>query len=81
MRLSGKMAGVLIEQIAGWGQATFKPAVQAESDGIEGAYGLGLIWSLDRITRDNTAFRTDEQLRAPYMPFDGLVFFARRGQR
>jgi hypothetical protein len=96
------MARVLIEQIAGWGEATFKPPapadalasaegtlghslpndlghVLAESDGVEGEYGLGLVWSVDRIARDNTAFRTDDQFRDLYMPFDGLVFFADAG--
>lgn len=53
--------------------------VLAESDGIEGEYGLGLVWSLARIVRDNNTFRTDEQLRSLYMPFDGLVFFADAG--
>ncbi len=53
--------------------------VLAESDGIEGEYGLGLIWTLDRITTDNPVFRNDEQFRGLYMPFDGLVFFADAG--
>ena len=96
------MTGVLIEQIARWGEATFRPPVQAEavasaettlghslpndlgqvlaeSDGIEGEYGLGLVWSLDRITADNASFRTDESFRDLFMPFDGLVFFADAG--
>ena len=53
--------------------------VLAESDGIEGEYGLGLVWSLARIVSDNSTFRTNEQFRRLYMPFDGLVFFADAG--
>jgi hypothetical protein len=96
------MARVLIERIAAWGEATFKPPVDpkalsmaeatlghplpddlgqllAESDGIEGEYGLGLVWNLDRIARDNAAFRANVEFRDLYMPFDGLVFFADAG--
>ena len=51
----------------------------AESDGIEGECGLGLIWGVDRISRDNLLFRIDEQFRELYMPFEGLIFFADAG--
>jgi hypothetical protein len=51
----------------------------AESDGIEGKYGLGLVWNIGRIARDNTAFRANVEFRDLYMPFDGLVFFADAG--
>lgn len=96
------MLRVLIERIAAWGEATFKPPVDsealrkaeatlghplpddlgqllAESDGVEGEHGLGLVRSLDRITMHNTAFRTNVEFRELYMPFDGLVFFADAG--
>ena len=51
----------------------------AESNGIEGEYGLGLIWAVGRISRDNLLFRTDEHFRELYMPFEGLIFFADAG--
>ena len=51
----------------------------AESDGIDGEYGLGLLWRLGRIMTDNIRFRTHGQFRELYMPFDGLVFFADAG--
>ena len=93
---------MLIERVAGWGEASFKPPARAEvlsaaevalghalpndlgqllaeSDGIEGEYGLGLLWSVARITRDNAHFRSDEQFHELYMPFDGIVFFADAG--
>lgn len=43
-----------------------------ESNGVQGEYGLGLIWPLERIVTDNASFRT-------YMPFDSLLFFADAG--
>jgi hypothetical protein len=53
--------------------------VLAESDGIDGEYGLGLLWNIDRLRRDNIEFRTYPDFRELYMPFDGLVFFADAG--
>lgn len=50
-----------------------------ETNGIQGEYGLGLLWSTERIARDNTYFRTDADYRELYMPFLGLVFFADAG--
>lgn len=50
-----------------------------ESNGIEGEYGLGLLWSIERIVRDNHEFRTGGNLRELYMPFDGILFFADAG--
>lgn len=93
---------MLIDQIAGWGEAMFHPPAQAEalsateaslghplpndlgpvlaeSDGIDGEYGIGLLWNVDRIRRDNIEFRTYEDFRELYMPFDGLVFLADAG--
>ncbi len=51
----------------------------AETNGIEGEYGLGLLWSAERIAADNVRFRTTEEFRGLYMPFDGIVFFADAG--
>lgn len=51
----------------------------AETNGIEGEYGLGLLWTTQRIADDNARFRDDEALRGLYLPFTGLVFFADAG--
>jgi len=50
-----------------------------ESNGVEGVYGLGLIWNTERIKRDNLAFRTSSDFNDLYMPFDHLLFFADAG--
>ena len=51
----------------------------SESDGIVGEYGLGLLWSTDRIAEDNAWFRSYPEFAELYMPFDGMVFFADAG--
>lgn len=51
----------------------------AETNGIEGEYGLGLLWNTDRIADDNAQFRDDDHFRDLYMPFAGMVFFADAG--
>ncbi|MCX2746877.1 SMI1/KNR4 family protein [Arthrobacter sp. MI7-26] len=51
----------------------------AETNGIESEYGLGLLWSAERIAEDNDRFRNSTVFRQLYMPFDGLVFFADAG--
>ena len=50
-----------------------------ESNGIEGSYGHGLIWNVDRITKDNLFFRQFSEYKDLYMPFDHLLFFADAG--
>jgi len=50
-----------------------------ESDGIEGSYGLGLIWDVERIKKDNLNFRQFPDFKDLYMPFDHLLFFADAG--
>ncbi|KHL02427.1 SMI1/KNR4 family protein [Sinomonas humi] len=51
----------------------------AETNGIEGEYGLALLWNTERIAEDNTRFRKNVDFRRLYMPFVGLVFFADAG--
>jgi cell wall assembly regulator SMI1 len=51
----------------------------AETNGIEGEYGLGLLWSTQRIASDNAYLRNDADVRDSFMPFAGLVFFADAG--
>jgi hypothetical protein len=47
-----------------------------ESNGIDGAYGAGLIWPTEGIVSENLAMREDAELATLYMPFDPLLFFA-----
>ncbi|MEZ4707976.1 MAG: SMI1/KNR4 family protein [Caldilineaceae bacterium] len=50
-----------------------------ETNGIEGEYGIPLIWSIARIEADNLKFRNNTDFRELYMPFDNLLFFADAG--
>ena len=50
----------------------------AETDGVLGAYGLGLVWPLDRIVSDNSEFRHHLAFR-DYMSVDSMLFFGDGG--
>lgn len=50
-----------------------------ESNGVVDKYGLGLIWSIETIVSTNIEFRTYEDFKELYMPFDALLFFADAG--
>jgi hypothetical protein len=50
-----------------------------ETNGVNGEYGLGLVWPVERIVADNLAFREYESFRELYMPFTHLLFFADAG--
>jgi hypothetical protein len=54
-------------------------ALLAETNGVEGEYGLGLVWSAERIAADNSRFRRSPDFAELYMPFDPLVFFSDAG--
>ncbi|MGW3208395.1 SMI1/KNR4 family protein [Streptomyces sp. NPDC001135] len=54
-------------------------ALLRESNGIEGEYGDGLIWSAARIASESQTLRADAELATLYMPFDPLLFFADAG--
>ncbi|MBV7562190.1 SMI1/KNR4 family protein [Pseudomonas sp. sia0905] len=49
------------------------------SDGLEGEYGLDLVWSLNRIVSDNLNFRGNNEFKELYMPFNCLLFFGDAG--
>lgn len=51
----------------------------SESDGVQGQYGLGLVWPVERILSDNLAFRANADFQELYMPFDCLLFFGDAG--
>ncbi len=68
-----------VEQALGIAFPTSLREILLESDGVQGEYGLGLIWPADRIRQDNLAFRTQATFAELYMPFDSLLFFADAG--
>lgn len=47
----------------------------SESNGIEGEYGLSLIWNCERIIADNLRFRNHADFPDLYMSFEQLLFF------
>lgn len=50
-----------------------------ETDGLEGEYGLDLVWTAERVGTDNARFRSDPDFAELYMTFEGLLFFADAG--
>ena len=50
-----------------------------ETDGVEGEYGEGLVWPVERLVEDNLMFWSNPDFRELYMPFDPLLFFADAG--
>lgn len=50
-----------------------------ESNGVQGEYGLGLVWPIERIVADNLEFRRNSTFRDIYMPFTSLLFFGDAG--
>ena len=54
-------------------------SVLLESNGVEGAHGLGLIWSAERILEANLTMRSHPNFAELYMPFECLLFFADAG--
>lgn len=53
--------------------------VLMESNGVTGEYGLGLLWSTDRIKSENLMFRSNDDFKELYMSFDDLLFFGDAG--
>ncbi|MYQ45236.1 SMI1/KNR4 family protein [Streptomyces sp. SID4985] len=54
-------------------------ALLRESDGIEGEYGDGIVWSAERIASENRSLRENADFRFLHMPFEPLLFFADAG--
>ncbi|AKL70633.1 MULTISPECIES: SMI1/KNR4 family protein [Streptomyces] len=50
-----------------------------ECDGVRGRYGLDVVWSAERIAKDNADFRTARDFPQLYMPFEPLMFFGDNG--
>lgn len=68
-----------VEQSLGARLPTSLASLLSESNGVEGEYGLGLLWEVERISADNAAFRSNPDFLNLYMPFDCLLFFADAG--
>jgi hypothetical protein len=68
-----------VERQLGQSLPTELAALLAESNGIEGEYGLGLVWPVAHIIKENLALRGDVDLGRLYMPFDPLLFFGDAG--
>jgi SMI1-KNR4 cell-wall len=50
-----------------------------ETNGVQGEYGLGLVWSVERIAQENQMMRATPNFPELYMAFDQLLFFADAG--
>lgn len=50
-----------------------------ECNGIVGPSGTGLVWPIERISRDNLQFRSNSDFKGLYMPFDHLLFIGDDG--
>ena len=50
-----------------------------ETDGIEADYGTEVSWTAGKILVENRSFRSNEEFRGLYMPFDPLMFFGDNG--
>lgn len=50
-----------------------------ESNGVTDEYGTSIIWTLERIKKDNFEFRSNDDFKELYMPFDHLLFFSDAG--
>ncbi|MER5257378.1 SMI1/KNR4 family protein [Streptomyces sp. NPDC002855] len=46
-----------------------------ECNGVRGHYGTDVVWSAERITEENAAFRASADFTTLYMPFEPLMFF------
>ncbi len=51
----------------------------AESNGITDEYGLGIIWSIQRMKQENLFARNSPEYADMYMPLNPLMFFADAG--
>ena len=54
-------------------------ALLGETDGVRDKFGVEVIWSVDRILRDNEDFRDNESFTELYMPLAPLMFFGDLG--
>lgn len=50
-----------------------------ECDGVRGHYGTDVVWSAERIAKENASFRASADFSELYMPFEPLMFFGDNG--
>lgn len=50
-----------------------------ESNGVTDKYGLGIVWSIERIREENLFARNNPEYADMYMPLNPLIFFADAG--
>jgi len=50
-----------------------------ESDGVQADFGVDVIWSCAELAKQNIEFRSFEDFRELYMPFDNLLFIGADG--
>lgn len=50
-----------------------------EWDGVRGHYGTDVVWSAERIAKENASFRASADFSELYMPFEPLMFFGDNG--
>ncbi|MEU3693185.1 SMI1/KNR4 family protein [Streptomyces narbonensis] len=50
-----------------------------ECNGVRGRFGLDVVWSAERIAKDNAGFRGARDFTELYMPFEPLMFFGDNG--
>lgn len=67
------------ERLLGTALPTGLRALLLESNGVMDGDGTDVIWGAEQIARTNQEFRTREDLRDLYMPFDALLFFGDNG--
>lgn len=81
-KLTGAANPDYLQRIESTLEVTLPDALRSlllQTDGVEGSYGLGLVWPSARILDDNVMFRTSTDFRQLYMPFDPLLFFGDAG--
>ncbi|MGY0021018.1 SMI1/KNR4 family protein [Streptomyces sp. cg35] len=54
-------------------------ALLRECNGVRGRYGLDVVWTAERIAKDNAEFRAAPDFAELYMPFEPLMFFGDNG--
>ncbi|MGW4652392.1 SMI1/KNR4 family protein [Kitasatospora sp. NPDC004289] len=72
---AGEESLAAVERVLGQPLPSELAALLGECDGVRGRNGLDVIWSAERIAKDNADFRTARDFAELYMPFEPLMFF------
>ncbi|GAA1069919.1 SMI1/KNR4 family protein [Kitasatospora arboriphila] len=76
---AGEEALAAVEAALGQPLPAELAALLRECDGVRGRSGDDVVWSAERIARDNAEFRAAADFAALYMPFEPLMFFGDNG--